>query len=39
VTKPAQLDDALAAVDLDLTDTEVSTVESLYRAHEPYGYD
>ncbi len=39
VTKPAQLDDALAAVDLDLTDAEVSTVESLYRAHEPYGYD
>jgi 1-deoxyxylulose-5-phosphate synthase len=38
-TKSAHIDDALAAVDLTLTDAEVSTVESLYRAHEPYGYD
>ena len=38
-TRPAHLDDALAAVDLTLTDDEVSTVESPYRPHEPYGYD
>jgi aryl-alcohol dehydrogenase-like predicted oxidoreductase len=38
-TKVAHIDDALAAVDLTLTDAEVSTVESPYRAHEPYGYD
>lgn len=38
VTKPYQIDDALAAVDLSLTEAEESTVESPYRAHELYGY-
>jgi aryl-alcohol dehydrogenase-like predicted oxidoreductase len=37
-TKPQHLDDALAAVDLHLTDAEVAAMESPYQPHEPYGY-
>jgi aryl-alcohol dehydrogenase-like predicted oxidoreductase len=37
-TKAGHIDDALAAVDLCLSDAEVSAVESVYRAHELYGY-
>jgi 1-deoxyxylulose-5-phosphate synthase len=37
-TRPEHVDDALAAVDLTLTPAEVSTVESAYQPHEPYGY-
>jgi 1-deoxyxylulose-5-phosphate synthase len=37
-TKPRHLDDALAAVDLRLTDAEIATVEAPYQPHEPYGY-
>jgi aryl-alcohol dehydrogenase-like predicted oxidoreductase len=35
-TKPEQVDDALAAV--ELTGVDLSTVEARYRPHEPYGY-
>jgi aryl-alcohol dehydrogenase-like predicted oxidoreductase len=38
-TRTTHIDDALAAVDLSLTEAEVSTVEAPYRAHELYGYD
>jgi aryl-alcohol dehydrogenase-like predicted oxidoreductase len=37
-TKPRHLDDALAAVDLRLTDAEIAAVEAPYQPHEPYGY-
>jgi aryl-alcohol dehydrogenase-like predicted oxidoreductase len=37
-TKAAHIDDALAAVDLTLTDEESSALEAPYRPHEPYGY-
>ena len=37
-TKPQHLDDALAAVDLHLTDAEVAAMEGPYQPHEPYGY-
>jgi len=37
-TKPDHLDDALAAVDLHLTDAEVARLEAPYQPHEPYGY-
>jgi aryl-alcohol dehydrogenase-like predicted oxidoreductase len=38
-TRTTHIDDALAAVDLSLTEAEVSTVEAPYRARELYGYD
>ena len=38
VTKPGQLDDALAAVDLSLSDEEVDSLEAPYRPRAPYGY-
>jgi aryl-alcohol dehydrogenase-like predicted oxidoreductase len=37
-TRPDHLDDALAAVDLTLTDEEVAALEAPYRPHVPYGY-
>jgi aryl-alcohol dehydrogenase-like predicted oxidoreductase len=37
-TKPRHLDDALAAVDLKLTDAEVAELEAPYQPREPYGY-
>ena len=38
VTKPHQLHDALAAVDLPLSDDDIATLEAPYRPHPPYGY-
>ncbi|GIE92400.1 aldo/keto reductase [Actinoplanes regularis] len=38
VTRPAQLDDALAAVDLTLSEEDVAGLEAPYRPHAPYGY-
>ena len=38
VTRPAHLDDAVAALDLTLTDAEIAAVEEPYRPREPYGY-
>ncbi|WP_425553932.1 aldo/keto reductase [Dactylosporangium salmoneum] len=38
VTKPQQLDDALAAVDLALGDGDVAKLEAPYRPRAPYGY-
>jgi aryl-alcohol dehydrogenase-like predicted oxidoreductase len=38
VTKPGHLDDALAAVDLSLSDEDVLTLEAWYRPRAPYGY-
>lgn len=38
VTKPHQLDDALAAVDLALSDEDIARLEAPYRPHAPYGY-
>ena len=37
-TKVGQIDDAVAAVDLALTDEEVATLEAPYLPHEPFGY-
>jgi aryl-alcohol dehydrogenase-like predicted oxidoreductase len=37
-TKPRHMSDALAAVDLELTDAEVAELEAPYQPHEPYGY-
>jgi aryl-alcohol dehydrogenase-like predicted oxidoreductase len=37
-TKPAHLDDFLAAVELTLTDEEVARLEAPYLPHAPYGY-
>jgi aryl-alcohol dehydrogenase-like predicted oxidoreductase len=37
-TKVGQVDDAVAAVDLTLTDEEVATLEAPYLPHEPFGY-
>jgi aryl-alcohol dehydrogenase-like predicted oxidoreductase len=37
-TKVGQVDDAVAAVDLALTDEEVATLEAPYLPHEPFGY-
>jgi 1-deoxyxylulose-5-phosphate synthase len=36
-TRPRHLDDAVAAIDIRLTDDEVSRLESPYRPHAPYG--
>jgi 1-deoxyxylulose-5-phosphate synthase len=38
VTKPHHLHDALAAVDLTLTDEDMARLEAPYRPHAPYGY-
>lgn len=38
ITKPAQLDDAVAALDFELTDDEVSRLESGYRPHRVAGH-
>jgi len=38
VTKPHHLDDALAAVDLELTDDEAARLEAGYRPHEVAGH-
>jgi aryl-alcohol dehydrogenase-like predicted oxidoreductase len=38
VTKPHHLDDALAAVDLTLSDEDIVTLEAPYRPHAPYGH-
>lgn len=37
-TKPEQLDDAVAALDLTLTAEEVASLEAPYRPGAPYGY-
>jgi aryl-alcohol dehydrogenase-like predicted oxidoreductase len=37
-TKPGHLDDAVAALDLDLTDDEVAQLEAPYRPHEVSGF-
>jgi 1-deoxyxylulose-5-phosphate synthase len=37
-TKQQHIDDALAAVDLSLTEEESSILEAPYRPHAPYGY-
>ena len=37
-TKPHQLDDALAAIELELTDDEVAELEAPYEAHEVAGF-
>ena len=37
-TKVGQVDDAVAAVDLTLTDEEVAALEAPYLPHEPFGY-
>ncbi|MFC4107141.1 aldo/keto reductase [Micromonospora zhanjiangensis] len=38
VTKPHHLDDALAAVELTLSDEEMARLEAPYRPRAPYGY-
>ena len=38
VTKDAHLDDAVAAVDLQLTDEEIARLEEPYRPHEVVGF-
>ncbi|HUQ61182.1 aldo/keto reductase [Lentzea sp.] len=38
VTKPAQLDDAVAALDVELTDDEVRSLESAYEPHRIAGH-
>ncbi|MET9231092.1 aldo/keto reductase [Lentzea sp. NPDC003310] len=38
VTKPAQLDDAVAALDFELTDDEVARLEADYRPHRIAGH-
>jgi aryl-alcohol dehydrogenase (NADP+) len=38
VTKDAHLDDAVAAVDLELTDEEIARLEEPYRPHEVVGF-
>jgi 1-deoxyxylulose-5-phosphate synthase len=38
VTKPHHLDDALAAVDLTLSDEDIARLERPYRPHAPYGH-
>jgi aryl-alcohol dehydrogenase-like predicted oxidoreductase len=37
-TKPGHLDDALAAVDLTLSEEETAALEAWYEPHAPYGY-
>jgi aryl-alcohol dehydrogenase-like predicted oxidoreductase len=37
-TKPEHLDDALAAVELSLSDEETARLEAGYRPHTPFGY-
>ena len=37
-TKPHHLDDALAALELELTDDEVAELEAPYEAHEVAGF-
>lgn len=37
-TKPHHIDDAVAALDLVLTDTEVEELESTYEPHQPAGF-
>jgi aryl-alcohol dehydrogenase-like predicted oxidoreductase len=37
-TRPAHLDDALAAVDLTLSPVEVARLAAPYRPRAPYGY-
>jgi aryl-alcohol dehydrogenase (NADP+) len=37
-TRPEHLDDAVAAVDLELSDDEVAALEAPYRAHEVAGF-
>ena len=36
--KPHHIDDAVAALDLVLTDTEVQQLESAYEPHQPVGF-
>jgi 1-deoxyxylulose-5-phosphate synthase len=38
-TKPGQLDDAIAAVDLELSPGEAKAIEAPYRTREPYGFE
>ena len=38
VTKAAQLDDAIASVELELTDAEVARLEEPYQPHEVAGF-
>ena len=37
-TKPHHLDDAVAAIDLELTDDEVAQLEAPYEPHEVAGF-
>jgi len=37
-TKLSHLEDALAALDVELTDDEVATLEAPYRPHAPAGF-
>jgi aryl-alcohol dehydrogenase-like predicted oxidoreductase len=37
-TKVGQVDDAVTAVDLEVTDKEVAALEAPYLPHEPFGY-
>jgi aryl-alcohol dehydrogenase-like predicted oxidoreductase len=39
VTRPGQVDDAVAAVDLELTAEETAALEGPYVAREPYGFE
>jgi aryl-alcohol dehydrogenase-like predicted oxidoreductase len=38
-TRPAHLDDALAAVELTLSAADIARLEAPYRLRLPYGYD
>ena len=37
-TRPGHLDDAVAAIDLTLTEEDLARLEAPYRPHAPYGY-
>lgn len=37
-TRPGHLDDAVAAIDLTLTDEDLARLEAPYRPRAPYGY-
>jgi 1-deoxyxylulose-5-phosphate synthase len=39
VTRPGQVDDAVAAVDLELTAEETGALEAPYHPREPYGFE
>ena len=37
-TKPHHIDDAVAALDIELTDTELQQLDSAYEPHHPAGF-